>query len=82
MNIVSKIKKITKKQLITTFIILLLLCVFFSSFLITIKSLVEFSLLLSFIYLSFKLYKSTPQQRFYWGKKYKILGFLFKDPNK
>lgn len=75
-----KLKKPTLTQAIVTIILMFIAGTTIFMFLSSIKALIGFAFLGFIIWASYKLYKSTPAQRIQWGKKNKILGLFFKEP--
>lgn len=74
-----KFKKPTLSQIIVFSIVLLLFSVSVYMFAGSIKTILSLSLLGFIIWSSYRLYKSTPQERIRWGKKNKFLGLFFKE---
>ena len=74
-----KFKMPTLKQVIIASIVAFFLVLIVSMFLGTLQSLLGVAVFIFFVWASYRLYKSTPEDRIRWGKKNKILGVFFKE---
>lgn len=76
-----KLKKPTLSQIIVFSIVLLFFSVSVYMFAGSIKTILSLAFLGFIIWASYRLYKSTPQERIRWGQKNKFLGLFFKEPS-
>ena len=70
----------TLKQAILFATLAFIFTVIGSMFLGTAKGILAMAFLGFICWAGYKYYKSTPQERIQWGKKYKILALFFPDP--